>query len=82
MKTAITTSLVALALTVSASAFAETGEAKKPLPAKVDMTTTQSIEPAGDAFNCDKGFTGFKAMKACGDANSYPVNALSGMNLN
>jgi hypothetical protein len=84
MKTTLKISMLALSLMISGAAFA--GEAKdgvKPVkPAKVDMMTTQSIEPAAHASNCDVSFTGFKAMKACGDASAYPVNPMSGLNLN
>jgi hypothetical protein len=89
MKTTLKISMLALSLIFSGAAFA--GEAKdgvKPVqPQKMDMITTQSIEPVAiepeaDASNCDAGFTGFKAMKACGGASAYPVNPMSGLNLN
>jgi hypothetical protein len=89
MKTTLKISMLALSMMMPGAAFA--GEAKdgvKPVqPPKVDMITTQSIEPvaiepAADATNCNAAFTGFKAMKACGDASAYPGNPMSGLNLN
>jgi hypothetical protein len=83
MKTLSKTIITVIALTLSGTAFAETAKPSKPL--KLDRMTTQSIETAGETMTgetmkCDG--TGFKMMKACGDASQYPVNALSGMNLN
>jgi hypothetical protein len=81
MKNLSATIITVIALTLSGTAFAETAKPAKPL--KLDRMTTQSIEDetmTGETTKCDDA--GFKMMKACGDANKYPVNALSGMNLN
>jgi hypothetical protein len=81
MKNLSKTIITVIALTLSGTAFAETAKPAKQV--KLDTMTTQSIEGemmTGETMKCDG--TGFKMMKACGDANKYPVNALSGMNLN
>jgi hypothetical protein len=77
MKTTITA--LALGLMLSGTAFAETAKPIK--PAKLDTITTQSIELQSDQLKCGQGFADFKTMKACGNANAYPANPLSGMNL-
>jgi hypothetical protein len=81
MKTLSKTIITVLALTLSGTAFAETAKPAKHI--KLDTMTTQSIEGetmTGETTKCDGA--GFKMMKVCGDASQYPVNALSGMNLN
>jgi hypothetical protein len=78
MKNLSKTIITVLALTLSGTAFAETAKPAKPI--KLDTMTTQSVETITETMKCDGA--GFKMMKACGDANKYPVNALSGMNLN
>ena len=86
MKTQIKTKLViafaTFAVALSSTAFAETVKPNKIVKPNVDTTTTQSTGPAVSTAKCGNGFMNFKMMKACADAESYPVNALSGMNLN
>ena len=82
MKTKLLITLAAFAAVFSEAAFAETIKPIKMIKHPVDMTTTQSTGPAVGTGTCGNGFMNFKMMKACADAESYPVNALSGMNLN
>ncbi len=83
MKNTLKISILALGLMFSGAAFA--GETKPVKPAetvKVDTLTTGSTEPSADNFKCNAGFADFKALKACNDGSAYPVNPMSGLNLN
>ena len=82
MKTKLVIAVAAFAVTLSSTAFAETAKPNKNIKPNVDTTTTQSIEPVAGIMKCGDGLITFKMAKACGNANNYPVNALSGMNLN
>ena len=82
MKTKLLIAVAALAVALSSTAFAETAKPNKIVKPNVDITTTQSIEPVAGTMKCGDGLLNFKMMKACGDANDYPVNALGGLNLN
>ena len=82
MKTRLVIAVAAFAIALSCTAFAETAKPGKIVKPNVDTTTTQSIEPVAGTMKCGERLFDFKMMKACGDANNYPVNALSGMNLN
>lgn len=82
MKTKLVIAFATFAVALSSTALAETVKPGKIAKPNVDITTTQSIEPVAGIMKCGDGLITFKMAKACGNANNYPVNALSGMNLN